>query len=270
MPAAMPTSRSYAAGWTVITALLLFTIITQWLLRGRLEPSNNSTLAAASVAIDRTAVARVPEEAILNRLDPAFLDKSIDSPKIVWLIAAGEAIRPYYADISTLVATSIALLRPSDQQFGLYLASATRPDYLTPIAAGPIATRRAQSLMREFQPSGEPRLARAFDDIAAWRPREVFFLVAQPTDPNAVVAMIQRAKADNIVVHVVTIGTPNFGWTRVAWLTGGESVYVRQRDLGTWVDRITSPPLPQFKGQPAPNTAAPANTVNPTPQGDAG
>lgn len=247
--AVMPRLRSRTTAWLVLAALLVLVVASPWLFRTGYPLGPEGVLATGEpIAFDRNLIARVPAPEMLARLKPSFLEKPTTAPLLGWLIDGGNDMREYYADVTTLVATSIALLSPADQKFALYLASGTRPEFLQMTPGGPSAVSLARDLMRNFRPSGAPKIAQAFDEMASWQPQTVFLILAQSTDDESVNAIISRAKKGRVTVFVTTIGKPNHGWARVSWGTGGEYVCLRAGDLKIWVDRVTAPPLPQFEG----------------------
>lgn len=200
--------------------------------------------------LEKASIARLPEPDALATLPREFLGKPLRADRIVWLVDGGVAMTEYYPDVTTLVATATALLDPAAQRFGLYLASDQRSDYLQLSAAGTRSVKAGRELMQNFRLDGRPDLGRSFEDVAGWKPQQVFLILTQPTDREAVNSIIRRAKSEEISVSVVTVGDPFHGWASIALETGGDYLCLRKRDLLLWVDRLVPPRLPEFVGQP--------------------
>lgn len=231
---------------TTAVVLAAVFVYTRWVPRG--APSQPPDVR--SIPLEKESIARLPEPATLATLPREFLGKPLRADRIVWIIDGGVAMAEYYPDITTLVATAMALLDPASQRFGLYLASDQRSDYLQLSAAGTRSVKAGRELMQNFRHDGRPDLGRSFGEVASWKPQQVFLILTQPTDREAVNSIIRRAKSDEISVSVVTVGDPFHGWASIALETGGDYLCLRKRDLLLWVDRLVPPRLPEFVGQP--------------------
>lgn len=197
--------------------------------------------------VDRNAVARVPSPAALGRLPSRFLDQPLDASRVAWLIDGGTAMAKYYADVTTLVATAMSQLSPGRQEFSLLLTSEKDTRQLTSRSAGDVSVQAACRAMRDFELGGRPNMAGAFRDISAAAPEVVFLVVCQPTDNAAVDEIIRTAAEREITVCVVTIGEPNHGWARAAYLTHGEYKCLREQELRLRTALVIEPPLSAFE-----------------------
>lgn len=242
----MRANKGRVALWSLVGIMMLAVAGWQFAILRPADLIEQPIRVDVPVAIDLTQVARVPPDATLKRLPRAFLDTSLDKAATVgWLIDGCANMRPFYGDVTTLVATTMARLDPQSQKVGLCLAALSKTDVVPLTAAGGDAVRAARQKMRSLELEGMPDLLPAFAELCSWRPDSMFIVLARPaTDAAMMSAMSRKAQEFGLKVNVVTIGNERvYQWTNLAADTRGVYRGLQPVDLKLAVAELFSPVL---------------------------